>query len=253
MTVLVAMTYHDVPPDMLERAVESVLAQTQRDLRLVVYGDGQAPPIDVSDERVTVHVAEHNRGTYFGHEVMLRASPYDWYAPVDADDWVEPDHLEQLLALDAPSVVTGVLWFHHVEGRTRVTSGKETWWVGLHRTGVLRDIGGFAPHERIGQDGLTQVLLRIHGGRATYRGKPTYHRVKRHGSLTMKRETRIGSSARREVRRRNAATSHVVKALAPDWGAVRAYRQAEIPPSLRTALDVESARLRAALPQAVAV
>ena len=231
MTVLVAMTYWRCP-QYVERAVQSVLAQTHTDLQLLVIGDGDDVPRLPSDPRLVTYELPVNRGTYFGHALALAASPHDWYAPVDADDYVEPDHLAQLLAVGTDSVVSQVI-FHGNDGRLRHPKG--TYWVGVHRTQRLRSFGGLNPAERMGQDGLTQRLLRLTGPVSTAPQR-TYHRIKRPGSLTTAPRTRIRSPQRLAMIERNDRIMAECHALAPDVEAIRRYRLSLVPHNVADAL-----------------
>jgi glycosyltransferase involved in cell wall biosynthesis len=64
-TVLVSIPYWRTP-ELVEKAVRSVLKQTHRDLVCVVVGDGDEPPLSkVRDSRLVVHSYSTNRGAYF--------------------------------------------------------------------------------------------------------------------------------------------------------------------------------------------
>ena len=96
-TVLVCVPYHESTSHLVEKAVRSILAQTHRDLVCVVVGDGAEPPLaGVKDSRLVVYTNRVNRGAYFSQMVALGASPFEWYAPIASDDWVDPEHIEKL-------------------------------------------------------------------------------------------------------------------------------------------------------------
>lgn len=234
MTVLVCIAYFGVP-DLIGRAVRSVLAQTHTDLQLVVIGDGEEPPLDVKDERLEVHTLPYNRGPYFCQAVALAASRHEWYATVGADDWVAPDHLERLLAVRASAAVP--TWFYRDEHRQLAGPAPE---FGITTTERLRGIGGFNASERIAQDALNVRLLREHGGivRTRY---ATYHYTVRDGSLTQAPETRKGSPARVEVHQRNRAILDATRRMG--LSEIRAYRQAIIPARIRHEVTEQAQRL----------
>jgi glycosyltransferase involved in cell wall biosynthesis len=243
MTVCVSMPYYGVP-ELVERAVRSALAQTVHDLHLVVVGDGEEPPLGrIRDTRLDVFTTHANHGAYFAHQLVLLASPHEWWAPVDADDWIERDHLARLASKrnGGSAVVSGAIWFHARSGTTKHHIA--TYWTGLYGRQRLLSFGGFNPAERVGQDSLTLHLLRLSGSvsRTTY---PTYHRVKRAGSLTTDPATALRSPYRRAVRARNRRVVAACKRL-PDLGAMRRYRESLVPPDVRAALDEEVGRLRA--------
>jgi len=201
--VLVSIPTYKTPAGMLERAVKSVLAQTHRNLQVVVIADG---PQDLDplpkDDRLVVFQLRENHGTYFAQQVSLMASPYGWYAPHGSDDWCDPEHIEKLLAMESSAVASGAVWWHQ-EGHP-VKIHRANYEVGLFATERLRDFGGYNPSERMGQDSLTLKLLGITGGFVSTT-EPTYHRVRRPGSLTTHPDTKIGSVGRNEMRRRNRA------------------------------------------------
>lgn len=246
MTVTVAIPYYGAP-DLLPRAVESVLAQTHRDLRLVVVGDGETPPLGgISDERLTVYTLPENRGTYFASQVALQASPHRWYALVGADDWIEPDHISRLMALarrGSTAIATTAVRWERSDGTSEVHRGLYV--VGMFRKSRLMEVGGFNPTERIGQDTLLLRLLTLTGPLAAA-DEPTYHRVRRAGSLTTAPETRLRSKPRNAMRKRNRVIFAKCQRLArPE--SIRAYRQAIVPRSVWSEVNRHAARLQAAM------
>jgi len=188
---------------MLERAVKSVLAQTYKNLQVVVVADG---PQDLDplpkDDRLVVFQLSENHGTYFAQQVSLMASPFAWYAPHGADDWCDPEHIEKLIAVGTSAVASGAVWWH--QGDKPVSVHRANYEVGVFATERLRAFGGYNPAERMGQDSLTLKLIGITGGFMTTT-EPTYHRVRRSGSLTTHPDTKIGSVGRNDMRRRNRA------------------------------------------------
>lgn len=241
MTVTVCIPFYGAP-DLLPRAVESVLGQTHRDLHLVVIGDGVAPDLGgISDERLTVYTLPENRGTYFASQLVLEAVRHRWYALVGADDWIEPDHLARLMDIaqggETAIVQAAVRW--HPSGKVH----RGPYIVGMFRKARLMEIGGFNPAERIGQDTLTLRLLRLTGDVAEA-DEPTYNRVRRPDSLTTADETRIGSRQRNLMRQRNRAVYAKCQRLrTPD--AIRTFRAGLVPRALRAELSEHVTELAA--------
>jgi glycosyltransferase involved in cell wall biosynthesis len=263
-TVLVAVPYWRAA-EYVERSVRSILAQTHRDLVCVVVGDGEEPPLPpIRDERLVVYSYPTNRGAYFAQDVAIWASPFEHYAVIASDDWVDPEHIEQLLALKA-DVCCGALWAHgdgpnycglgnnrHAACRGRLVS-KHPFEVGIYRTERYREIGAHNPTERIGQDSLTLKVMRLVApvGASTI---PTYNRLFRPGSLCTSPETRNGSRARTEMRQRNRAIVRECERLvrfAPNRAKraarIRSYRQGLIPAALQAELDERVEGLRSRL------
>jgi len=249
-TVTVAMPWYGAP-ELLGRAVRSVLAQTYGDLVLVVVADGE--PITGSllnelagvDERCILFALETNRGPYFAQEVVLEATSSEWYAVVGADDWIEPDHVERLLAaMDARrAAVPGSVWWEE-EGRDPfVHEGRYE--VGVYDPERLRAIGGFNVAERIGQDTLTLKLLDLTGGMVVdLASPPTYHRVRRPGSLTTSPETGFRTRARNEMRRRNRTVFYEAQALTPGkLETLASWRRRQMPRDLRDEASMYAASL----------
>lgn len=250
MTVMVAVPYGGPShPEHLTRCVESVLAQTHEDLVCVVLGDGVAVPTLPDDPRVVTHSTRMPRGCYFARQVLLQASPFEWHAPVDSDDWIDPEHLEVMSAhLDGtlaavPRQVRG--WVEGREPPDRVY-GAGRYHVGLIGTDRMRSFGGYGPHEPVGQDTLMLRILALTGPVRSVTSPATYNRVRRAGSLTMDASTRHQSSLRDEVKVRNRAVFRKAQRLRrPD--AIRRFREGLVPATIATDLEREVARLRVAL------
>lgn len=254
MTITVAMPYRGAP-EYVRQAVQSVLAQTERNLRLVVIADGEQPPLaGIRDSRLEVYALPESHGTYFAHQLILSATPDAWYAPHDADDWTEPDHLERLLACGVPAVGMGSIWLH-INGTAKVYRGmaerQAVFHVGLFATERLRSIGGYNPAERIGQDTIVLRLLSRTGPYVRFApDHPTYHRRKHPGSLTTSPFTNHRSEERRMMKRRNRL---VVEATAGrSLAEIRIYRESIIPPQVRDELAHHVERLSSRMGKAVA-
>ena len=274
MTVVVSVTHYAPTRDYVRRAVESVLAQTYRDLVCVVIGDGDEPPLSgIRDDRLIVHSYPVNRGAYFAQDVAIWASPHEWYAPVAADDWIDPDHIERLLAY-GKDVASGGVRYHndaycpddpgHLACHGTPVPGdfargqRKAYEVGIYRTERYTEIGAHNPGERLGQDSLTLKVMRLVRpvGVSDFM---TYNRLGREGSLCTHPDTSRDSPARQQMRRRNreiVARCEQIARRTPNLtqraAAIRAYRETLIPEPLKVALAVEVEALRAKVGQAVA-
>jgi glycosyltransferase involved in cell wall biosynthesis len=83
--------------------VESLLAQTHADLRVVVVNDGDPEPPwnslkDIHDSRLVCLSFEFTYGPYFATEVVLNAMTDRYLLIQDADDWSAPERISMLLA-----------------------------------------------------------------------------------------------------------------------------------------------------------
>jgi glycosyltransferase involved in cell wall biosynthesis len=241
-TVLVCIPYWQTP-DLVEKAVRSVLIQTHRDLVCVVVGDGDTPPLQgIRDSRLVVYNYPANRGAYFAQMVALGASPHQWYAPVASDDWVDPDHIERHVAYGT-DMACGAVWYHN--GNHPVKVVRKLYEVGMYRTERMLAVGGYNPAERMGQDSMLLRAMRIVAP-LDATTEPTYHRVQRHGSLCTDPATKKGSPAREAMRRRN----RVIVAECERLGtaeAIREYRWSVVPAEIRDELGEHNERLRGML------
>jgi glycosyltransferase involved in cell wall biosynthesis len=242
-TILVCIPYYGTP-DLVEKSVRSVLAQTYRDLACLVIGDGEEPPLaNVKDSRLLVYTLPKNRGAYFAQQLAIYSNPHPWYAQVASDDWVDPDHLERLASF-GESVATGAVWYHLGTKPVRVV--RKLYEVGLYETSRLIEVGGYNPAERLGQDSLTLRVLRIVAPLPAT-DHPTYHRVQRAGSLCTHPDTKKGSPAREAMRARNRVIVAECERLG-EAAAIRAYRASLVPPEIQYELNEHIYRLRGLLP-----
>lgn len=196
---------------MLTQCVRSLLAQTHRDLRVLVVGDGQAPRLRARDSRVHVYKLPTNRGSYFARAVALAATKTPFHGVVDSDDWVDPEWAERLLGVGADAVQHGSRW-QEADGQEPVV---EPWrharrplatrllhyssHTGIYATGRLRDAGGYSPAYRVGYDSLLSAVLRLLGPVEVV-DEPLYHRRLHAASLSHAPGTKIGSPERMKVR-----------------------------------------------------
>lgn len=90
-------------PELLKRAIDSVLAQTMSDLEVIVVNDGDDPPTiavlkSIADSRLRYIVHETNKGAGFARDTGADASLGEWVAFLDDDDEWLPEKLEKQLA-----------------------------------------------------------------------------------------------------------------------------------------------------------
>ncbi len=217
--VTVSIPYHGCPGHVAQ-AVESILAQTHRNLTVVVVNDADDPPpwpalAHLDDPRLVRFDLDTNQGRYFADEVVLRATTSPWFLIQDADDWSEPDRIARLLAAaeaeEADAAISFSV-FHDARrrGRSRVMRWRKLRepmgadlvhradFHGLYRTEAVRRIGGWYAGFRIGYDTAILNFL-IMTGRIARVDRPLYHRRLRPGSLTSSPATGHGSPARRAV------------------------------------------------------
>lgn len=248
MTVTIAIPYYQ-HPDTIERCVRSALAQTHRDIRVVVVGDGEMPPLDIQDPRlVTYALGRNHGGAPYAQQVALLATPDRHYAPLGADDWIESTHIQELLMWRRGAVATGSVWFQRQwpEALTRPFVREVEYEVGLFRTDRLRAFGGYDPSARVAQDNLILGLLDRYGGLVVYRTDvPTYHRIQKYrdgGGMSKSSETGAGSKVREAADADNALVLRRARGMSSSD--LRAWRESRLPKRLQTELAEDVAGLR---------
>lgn len=117
-------------PRGLERAVRAALAQTHRDIEILISDNASPSPavsrvlteLERSDPRVRVLRNGENRGTYGNQLRLLRAARGEWFLLLADDDVIDPDYLATLHARarrgDA-SITVGSLRFLSAESSER--------------------------------------------------------------------------------------------------------------------------------------
>lgn len=86
-------------PNLLPRSIDSVLAQTHKDLEVIIVDDGSEIPADYrgTDCRVRLIRNEKSVGPSLARNIGLRAARGDFFAILDDDDFYFPDKLERQL------------------------------------------------------------------------------------------------------------------------------------------------------------
>lgn len=95
----VVLPAYNTPPDILRRAIDSVLNQTYPYFELIIVDDGSdlsLEPIvrEYSDERIVFIQHPENRGAGAAHNTGIKAAKYDWIAFICHDDEWLPNKLE---------------------------------------------------------------------------------------------------------------------------------------------------------------
>lgn len=94
----------------IERAVDSILSQSFRDLEIILVNDGSTDNtlnylqvLAARDNRIQV-ISQENRGVSVARNVGLANAHGDWILFVDGDDWIESEILSTFLSVDLSSV-----------------------------------------------------------------------------------------------------------------------------------------------------
>jgi len=246
----VSVPVWNTPPDLVSRAVDSVLANDAVS-RVIVTGDGQSPGIVPWDDRILVWETSRNMGRYFIDDVVSRACTTPFFTVHDADDWSDPGRLDACVAADV-----------HVAYTRRVThmpSGKQVVRVPHHRPYGSLDVlwgcmavyrtelvrGLWHPGFRVSWDALLdQMVYRFAESRQYVKGTD-YHIGRREGSLTQSPQTGLRTEYRRAVGRLHKGMWATISTLG--WEDTREYLSRVTAPTLTAIRDAEQARLQALL------
>ncbi|MGZ9932756.1 glycosyltransferase family 2 protein [Streptomyces sp. NC-S4] len=115
---------------LMQDAVRSVLAQTDRDFRLVVIDDGKEPDVpgwfaQLGDDRVHYTRNEQNLGITKNFQKCVRMSAADYVVIMGCDDLLHPHYLETVRAIVGAHPGIGMVQpgVEVIDGDGRVTAG----------------------------------------------------------------------------------------------------------------------------------
>lgn len=209
--ITISLPTYNAKAHLFHRAIKAVRNQTIDFVCVVTNDAGRPPPPLPRDDRFIYFERKTNRGRYFSDQVVLGAAKTPYWKPVDDDDWVDPDHLESMLSVIEDGPVLSSWWHHWREGKgqhrpvrlDKVRPGHIAHFAfhcaALFPTEQLRAHGGPHPDIRLGDDTRLINLAYQHMG-ATVIDHPTYHRVKRKGSLVTHPQTNMNSGLRAKDR-----------------------------------------------------
>lgn len=261
--VTVSVPYYKVPPEAFRRAIESILAQTFTDFRLVITNDSDttSPPwpviADLTDPRIIRFDLPENRGRYFADAVALAACNTEWFAIHDADDEADPKWLELMLNTAKPDDVA-VLAAQHVHARlqdglvtTEIPTGMgdgalrfRAHLAGLWRTTWAKKTNMIHPEYRVAWDTLATSLPHIVGPYSVVTD-PVYTRHRRADSLSNSSRTGHRSVVRRRaVDSMNTLWPKLRDMKAPTPTKVGRVIAATITPEARTQVKTLAAALK---------
>lgn len=212
MTVSVIVPIYNVEP-YLRKCVDSILAQTHRELEVILVDDGSpdgCPAIcdeyAAKDARVQV-IHKANGGLSDARNAGLDAARGEWLSFIDSDDWIGPDMYETLLKNaaehGAQMSVGGVADEVEENGAYRVvrsTAGEPdealgriaamrkyfagSWsaWDKIYRREVFDGIR--FPKGEINEDEAIVLQLLDRCGTVVYTGRVFYHYQRRQQSIT---------------------------------------------------------------------
>lgn len=215
--ILVVVPYYNVDKQMFTSAVRSILRQSYTEFEVLVVTDGCKPTakevLGFSHPRLKFFDLKTNRGRYFIDAVCLKANPYDFYLPTDADDVSNFHRLYHLIRKQIRTNADMVYHYQKVVTRTGKTHS-ETYPLmqhqlgsemrhlahhsALYKTEALRSIGGHHPDYRVGYDTLLVNFMRM-TSKVECMPRFLYTRFIRPDSLTVAKDTGFGSRHRKNV------------------------------------------------------
>mgnify|MGYP003101851272 FL=1 len=211
----------------LERCVDSWLCQTRKDLEIILVDDGSSDGSkELCDELAKNHsgtclrvIHQANSGVSAARNAGIRAAEGEFLLFTDSDDYVEPDYLEKMAALqensDADLVLCG---YHHlydgadivkVPGETHVSTMAEFQqeflelykksdlnmpWNKLYRKAL---VGVFDTSLSLGEDLLFNLEYLSKCRRVAVLGEPLCWYVQDMGKTTLSSEKRQNIPAQR--------------------------------------------------------
>jgi glycosyltransferase involved in cell wall biosynthesis len=241
------------------RAVESLLAQSHRDLTVVVVNDGAANPpwaelAHIRDPRLVRYSLARNHGPYFVHQVVLGASVTPYFLIQDADDWSASNRvsmlLDRLLQDGSDLAFSAFQWYR--QGDDGVLRPDSIRWRrkdrrdaerapepfvfdpqlteafayrashhGVFRRAALERIGGYYGGFSMNYDMLLTNLL-LMTGKISFVEAPLYNYVWRRDSLCHSQATGARSPARLRVKEQQATIYRGA------WQAYQAWMRQEV-------------------------
>ena len=101
----------------LKQSAESVLAQTEANIELIIVNDGSPDntaevmqEIAASDARVLTITNATNRGLAFSQNAGIEAASAPWVLKNDADDYIAPTYVEKILAAAAADPLRNIIY-----------------------------------------------------------------------------------------------------------------------------------------------
>jgi glycosyltransferase involved in cell wall biosynthesis len=215
----------------IRRAVDGLLAQTHKDLTVIVVNDAdtKTPPwpqlADIDDHRLIRFDLRQNKGSYFAYDVVLNATEAPFFLVQDCDDWSVPHRIEYSLAaleseksdlagsyeiqfketIEGDAEILGVWNKNHANSTGRVKNHMEAFCTyidesykyrishhALFRSSALQSIGGYYCGLRQHSDKLLTNLL-LMTCRVSHVKEPLYWRLHWPEAITKHPDTGFGS------------------------------------------------------------
>jgi glycosyltransferase involved in cell wall biosynthesis len=168
----------------IERTIQSVISQTILPEKWVIVSDGSTDGTDEIVKRYEAHYdfiqfmcLESNGERNFASQVyaqqvgveLLQDIKYEFIGMLDADISFQPDYYENILRKCDQNPKLGIAGgsiFEKHQNRFRrqfASVNSVAGGIQLFRRQCYEDVGGYIPVERGGQDGIAEVMARMHG------------------------------------------------------------------------------------------
>ena len=200
----------------LRRCLDSVLAQTFKDIEIVCVDDastddspGVLQEYAGMDSRFRVITLEENGGAAFARNVAMDAARGEYWYFMDSDDWIDPDYLEDMhsraVSTGLDIVINGHWYIEPENGGVPVVASQEPFpegepayyppvtvqggffpvvWCRLYKAEFLKANGVRFPEVRGAEDNYFVFLADILQGKCYVFFGAFYHYLKREGSLS---------------------------------------------------------------------
>ena len=194
----------------VEAAAKSILAQTYKDVELIVVDDASTDKtcdlireLEKKDRRMRLIQLSRNRGTYWAKNVGIIAASGEVITFQDSDDWSDPNRLQgQLQALRAqPDFVASTCSYVRINNRGEVVPNRglverEALISLMLKRQVFADIGYFdTVRSSADAEFICRLKLTYKKERAIYIREPLYFARAREGSLTNQDGNAVNFSA----------------------------------------------------------
>ena len=196
----------------LEKCVQSILAQTERNFELILVDDGSpdrcgalCDSLAQTDSRIRV-IHQENQGLGGARNTGIREARGDWLLLVDSDDWIEPKILEKAMEAGLREEADLVMFaFRTVDEQGRelgvfredmpkergitLQEHKEALltapcaWNKLYRRGFFQGTGLAYPPRVWYEDLRTTPKLMAKAGRMVFQDEVGYNYLQRQGSI----------------------------------------------------------------------
>ena len=192
--------------DFVAQAIESALAQTYRDVEVIVVNDGSTDnSLAVAQQYGTgiTLIDQQNAGLNASRNVGARHSRGEFLLPLDADDWISPTYLERTIPLmtDGVGVVsTDMDMFGEINRLQPIyhptlevqKRGNTMPYCSLIRRTAFEQAGGYSSRPDIQAYGDWNLWIGIlkHGWRVAPLAEPLFHYRIRPSSMRTETESK---------------------------------------------------------------